>query len=81
MVLFCGGLHGENNCRISSAEVVPFLLVINLFKEHARMEQLSAVRNPQLFSLVTGTKEHRFFLSYHINLNSSYLFPSNTSKF
>ncbi|WP_279285248.1 hypothetical protein [Clostridium chromiireducens] len=32
---------------ISSAEVVPFLLVISLSKEHAKMGTTSAGRNPQ----------------------------------
>ncbi|AGX42760.1 hypothetical protein [Clostridium saccharobutylicum] len=32
---------------ISSVEVVPFLLVLNLLKEYVGMSTASAVRNPQ----------------------------------
>jgi len=46
---------------ISSAEVVPFLLVISLPKEHAEMGTTSVVRNPHPNSLETETTEYPFF--------------------
>ena len=46
---------------ISSAEVVPFELVICLSKEHVQMGATSAGRNPQTNSLETETTEYPFF--------------------
>jgi len=60
-VLFCAVFHWEFSCRISSAEVVPFELVICLPKEHAQMGATSAGRNPQSNSLENETTEYPFF--------------------
>ncbi|AGX44727.1 hypothetical protein CLSA_c37660 [Clostridium saccharobutylicum DSM 13864] len=38
---------------ISSVEVVPFLHVLNLLEEHARMGTTSTGRNPQLNYIAT----------------------------
>ncbi|WP_238948603.1 hypothetical protein [Clostridium sp. YIM B02569] len=46
---------------ISSLEVVPFLLVLSLPKEHAEMGATSNVRNSQIYYLATETTEHLFF--------------------
>lgn len=42
---------------ISSVEVVPFVLVLSMSKEHAQMGATSTGRNPQQYSLATETTE------------------------
>jgi hypothetical protein len=46
---------------ISLVEVVPLLLVLSLPQEHAAMGTTSAIRNSQLYSLATKTKEYPLF--------------------
>jgi len=46
---------------ISSLEVVPLMLVLSLSKEQASMGATSNDRNPQPYSLATGTTEYPLF--------------------